>query len=125
MINRVWHGWTTLENSDAYQRLVMETVYPQMESLRGYRGAWFLRRELESGEVEFMAVSRWDSLDDIRAFAVDKEDVLRTTVPPEAEKLLARCDSHAIHYEQLLEPGAMSMIALATRVLVTMTGGGW
>ena len=107
MISRVWHGWTTQENAERYQELVTKAVLPDMESLGGYRGTWLLRRELDSGEVEFLVVTRWDSLDDIRAFAANV-DYLRTTITPEAEQLLAHCDSHAVQYEQILEPGQRS-----------------
>jgi hypothetical protein len=43
MIGRIWHGWTTQENADEYQRLLERDVLPGIESrARGYEGIYVL-----------------------------------------------------------------------------------
>ena len=46
MITRIWRGWTTPENADAYQRIVSQEVLPGIaaRNLDGYHGAYLLRR---------------------------------------------------------------------------------
>lgn len=34
MICRIWHGWTTLENTDAYEAVVRGQVIPGIEATR-------------------------------------------------------------------------------------------
>lgn len=40
MVARIWHGWTTLANADAYERLLREEVFPGVaaKGVAGYRG---------------------------------------------------------------------------------------
>ena len=101
MIARIWHGWTTRENADAYEALLRAEVLPGIHRIDGYRGAYLLRRELED-EAEFATVTLWESLDAVRAFA--GEDYERAVVPPAARELLARYDERSRHYETLVEP---------------------
>ena len=39
MISRVWHGWTTLENADAYEGLLKSEIFQDIQSrqIAGYR----------------------------------------------------------------------------------------
>lgn len=100
-VDRVWHGWTTPGNAALYEELVTETVLPSHEELPGYLGSQLLRRDVGE-EVEFLVITGWESYDAIRGFAGDDYD--RATIPPEAEKLLARFDPRAIHYERRCPP---------------------
>lgn len=70
MISRIWHGWTTLENADAYERLLRTEIFPAIASknVSGYRGIQLLRRPLGS-EVEFITIMQFDSLDAVKQFA--------------------------------------------------------
>lgn len=103
MIKRVWRGWTTRENAPVYERLLREQVFPGIaaKGVRGYRGIQLLRRELPSGEFEFMTIMTFDSLDAVRAFA--GEDYRTAYVPSAARQVLARFDETAAHYEILEE----------------------
>jgi hypothetical protein len=49
-----------------------------------------------------VTVTLWDSLDAVRAFAGDDYEL--AVVPPEARRLLSRCDERSRHYETILEP---------------------
>lgn len=103
MISRVWHGWTTSENADAYERLLLSEVLPGIaaKNIPGYRGAHVLRKALET-EVEFITVMWFDSLDNVRDF--QGEDYEVAYVPPAARGVLARFDARSKHYDVLLEP---------------------
>lgn len=97
MIVRIWRGRAPSGvRADAYHEHVTGTVFPQLKALAGHRGAWLLRREV-SGEVEFLAVTSWVSLDSIRSFA--GEDIDGAIVEPEARAVLSGFDDFARHYE--------------------------
>jgi hypothetical protein len=105
MISRIWRGWTTVENADAYEHLLRAEIFPGIAArhLAGYRGIDLLRRD--SGElVEFMTVMWFDSLDAVRAFAGATYQT--AVVPPQARALLERFDSHSAHYEVIERLGS-------------------
>lgn len=105
MICRIWHGWATPASADAYEALLREEVFAGIAArgISGYRGIQLLRRGLggvdvdAAGEVEFVTMMWFDSLDDVRAFAGD--DYTVAVVPPAARALLSRFDARASHYE--------------------------
>jgi heme-degrading monooxygenase HmoA len=103
VITRIWRGWTTPENADAYQRIVSQEVLPGIASrnLDGYHGAYLLRRDLD-GEVEFATIMLFDSLEHVRAFAGD--DYEAAYVPAQARAVLSRFDERSAHYDTLLQP---------------------
>jgi len=103
VIGRFWHGWTTLDNADTYERIVRTEVLPEIAArqIAGYRGAHLLRRPLED-EVEFVTIMWFDSLDAVRRFMGDDYEVAH--VPPQARAVLARFDLRSRHYETLLLP---------------------
>ena len=103
MIARIWRGWTTPENADAYQRIVSQEVLPGIaaRNLHGYHGAYLLRRRLDD-EVEFATILLFDTLEQVRAFAGD--DYEAAYVPPRARAVLARFDQRSAHYDTLLRP---------------------
>lgn len=98
MIRRMWRGWTTPENADAYEELLRTTVLPDIAARRiaGYRGIELWRRE-DGDEVAFVTVMRFDSLEAVKAFVGD--DYERAHVPEEARRLLRRFDERSRHYE--------------------------
>ena len=98
MISRIWHGWTTSENADAYEALLKEEIFVGIQDrhISGYRGIQLLRRSL-TDEVEFVTIMQFDSLEAVRAFA--GEDYEIAVVPPKARTLLARFDPRSQHYE--------------------------
>src|SRR5205823_2681338 len=54
------------------------------------------------GEVEFLALTLWDSLDSVKRFAGDDPEV--AVVEPEARAVLADFDDFARHYEVAVSP---------------------
>jgi antibiotic biosynthesis monooxygenase (ABM) superfamily enzyme len=99
MIARLWHGWTTSANADAYERLLREEIIPGIaaKDVSGYRGIQVLRRAASGEEVEFVTIMRFDSLDAVKRFAGD--DYERAYVIPRARAVLSRFDERAQHYE--------------------------
>jgi antibiotic biosynthesis monooxygenase (ABM) superfamily enzyme len=96
MITRVWRGWTTTGNADAYERFLLVELFPSMRSIPGFDGAAVLRRS-EGDEVGFVTLTRFESLDAIRAFAGD--DCETPVLEPRALELLSRYEERAVHYE--------------------------
>jgi heme-degrading monooxygenase HmoA len=106
MIKRIWRGWTNAGNADAYEALLKAEIFPGIaaKSVAGYRGIELLRRTLPDGDVEFVTIMTFDSLDAVRAFA--GEDYEMAYVPASARQVLARFDSRAAHYDVRKEFGS-------------------
>lgn len=98
MIARIWHGWTTPDNADAYQALLDEEIFTGIRNRRiaGFRDIQLLRRA-DEGEVEFVTVMYFDSLDAVREFAGN--DYEACVVPESARRVLKRFDQRSQHYE--------------------------
>ena len=98
MICRLWRGWATNQNADAYERIVREQVIPDIEARRipGFRSIDLVRRERD---VEFMTLMWFDSLDAVKAFMGD--DYEAAHVPAEAQAVLADFDKRSAHYQVL------------------------
>ena len=99
MISRLWHGWTSFENADAYEQLLRTTILPGIHRVAGYRGAYLLRRDVDDG-VEFVTITLWESMDAVREFAGADHQI--AIVPPAARALLARFDQTSQHYETIV-----------------------
>jgi hypothetical protein len=97
MIARLWHGWTTRHNADAYEALLRSKILPGIRRVPGYGGAHLLRRDAGVEEVEFVTITWFDSLDAVRAFA--GPNYTTAVIPPEARSLLSRYDPTSVHYE--------------------------
>lgn len=95
MITRLWRGWTARENADAYERFLLSELFPSMRDIPGFRSADVLRRD-DAGEVAFVTLTRFDSVDAIRAFAGD--DYETPVIEPTARALLSHCDVQAQHF---------------------------
>ena len=97
MICRIWRGWTSFENADAYEAIVRGEVIPEIEAMRvaGFRHIDLLRRTLDT-EVEFVTLMWFDDIDAITRFV--GTDYTRSHVPPQARAVLARFDDRVAHY---------------------------
>jgi heme-degrading monooxygenase HmoA len=98
MINRMWHGWTTPTNADAYEQLLRSEIFPGIAArgVAGYRGFQLLRREVDD-TVEFVTIMWFDSLAAVQEFAGEAYET--AVVPPSARQLLLRYDERSAHYE--------------------------
>jgi heme-degrading monooxygenase HmoA len=97
---RLWRGWTTPENADAYERIVRGEVIPGIEARRipGFLHIDLMKRDLD-GEIEFQTLMWFDSLDAIKAFMGADYDL--SHVPAAARAVLSRFDGRAAHFEVL------------------------
>ncbi len=100
MITRLWRGWSSRENADAYQQLLREEILPGIARrlTEGYRGARVFRRDIDGG-IEFLTILTFDSEDAIRSFV--GEDIEVANLPEKARALLTRFETRAQHYREV------------------------
>jgi heme-degrading monooxygenase HmoA len=97
VIARVWRGWTKPHDAEAYADFLSGKLFPAVAArVSGFRGADVLRRQ-DGPYVEFLVMTYFESLDDVRRFAGDEVEV--SVIEPEAERLLVRGDERVEHYE--------------------------
>jgi hypothetical protein len=98
MILRIWHGWTSPDNANAYESLLKKEIFVGIgeRRIQGYHGIELLRRN-DGQEVEFITIMRFDDIASVREFA--GEDYEACVVPPAARAVLSRFDARSQHYE--------------------------
>lgn len=98
MIARVWHGWTSRQDADSYQRLLEAEIIPGIKArgLAGVESPVVLRRDAGEDEVEFITVMTFADQAGVEAFGGGGG---ASVVPPAARALLRRFDEHSQHYE--------------------------
>ena len=98
MISRVWTGWTTPQNADAYEKLLRNEIFPGIvgKNIAGFHRIELFRRPA-GDEVEFVTVMWFSSLDAVKAFAGERFE--EAVVPPKARAVLKRFDDRSKHYE--------------------------
>lgn len=100
MIVRIWRGRTTPARADAYSHHFHHKVMPELRGINGFLGADLLKEE-KDGVVEYFVLTRWASLDAIKAFA--GENYANAVVEPEAVAALDDLDKTVRHYETVTE----------------------
>ena len=100
MVIREWRGRASLERATAYPKHFHDHVLPELRKLRGFVGAQLSRRHL-GNKLEFLVLTRWQSLDAVRAFA--GADVAKAVVEPGAVAALTDFDATAQHYDVIEE----------------------
>ena len=100
MIIRAWRGRVSQARSDAYPKHFREAVVPALSDVPGFLGAQLSRRAV-GDRVEFLVLTRWQSMEAIRAFAGLAVD--RAVVEPGAIAALDDFDDSVRHYEVLEE----------------------
>jgi heme-degrading monooxygenase HmoA len=96
MIARIWSGAVRTTDADTYAAYIRETGFAEYGRTPGNRGAYLLRRD-DEGVTEFTALSLWESVDAIRAFA--GEDIEAAVLYPEDERYLIGGESRIAHYD--------------------------
>ena len=96
MIARIWSGSVRTTDADEYATYIRETGFAEYGLTAGNRGAGLLRRD-DAGSTEFIALSLWDGVDAIHAFA--GEDIEAAVLYPEDERYLLGGESRTVHYE--------------------------
>jgi antibiotic biosynthesis monooxygenase (ABM) superfamily enzyme len=94
--SRIWHGWTSTLNADAYEHLLREEVFVEIKgsAIPGFIDIQMLRRP-DNGEVELVTIMRFENIEGIKRFA--GEDYEACVVPQAARRLLSRFDERSQH----------------------------
>jgi heme-degrading monooxygenase HmoA len=100
VIARLWHGWTSPDNADAYEDFLRTKMFPSIHRVPGFLGADLLRSD-GVNEIAFVTITRFESLSAVKEFAGD--DYERAVVEPEARELLSRFDERSEHYDVVIE----------------------
>src|SRR5512132_1304464 len=112
MISRIWHGWTTRENADKYESMLRADVLPGIHRIKGYLGAYLMRRDAANNEVEFVTITQFFDINAVKAFA--GPDYERAVIAPGAGQLLTHYDERSAHYYTLLTPADVRALAVRT-----------
>ncbi|MEM9104101.1 MAG: antibiotic biosynthesis monooxygenase [Pseudomonadota bacterium] len=99
MIVRIWQGWTSHENADAYEHLLTKEIIPGVlaKKIPGLLEIEVFRRETDD-ETEFMTKYSFDEIDSIKMMAGN--DPEKSFVPDSAQKVLKRFETSARHFEK-------------------------
>jgi heme-degrading monooxygenase HmoA len=100
VIVRAWQGCAAVTNPSGYVEHFRRNVLPELRRIDGLLGASLLR-ETRLQQVEFLVLTRWASMEAIRAFA--GRDVTKAVVEPEAVAALVSFDETVRHYEVVEE----------------------
>jgi heme-degrading monooxygenase HmoA len=96
MVVRTWRGRAAPANQHAYVEHFRQNVLPELCRIEGFLEASLLKED-QTGVIEFLVITRWQSMDAIRAFAGN--DVQRAVVEPAAVAALLDFDQTVRHYE--------------------------
>jgi heme-degrading monooxygenase HmoA len=96
MISRQWRGLARNDKAADYEKHLRGDTFPALKRIRGFLGASILKRPLGGG-VEFLVVTRWESLDAIVKFA--GADAEAAVVPPNVQSMMIEFDRRVRHYE--------------------------
>ena len=84
MIARIWHGWTTHQNAEAYENLLRSEIFHGIaeRGIAGYRGIELLRRQ-DQDLTEFVTIMWFDSFEAVRVLPIAAGLMLSSdSVPP-------------------------------------------
>ena len=96
MIARVWHGEVPADRADEYHEYLRSTGVADLRATPGNRGVYVMRR-FKDDRARFTMISLWDSIEAIRVFAGDDEEVARYY--PEDADFLFEMAPKVSHYD--------------------------
>jgi heme-degrading monooxygenase HmoA len=100
VIIREWRGRASLSRAEAYPEHFRDQVVPELRRVPGFVGAHLSQRRVDD-KVEFLVLTRWRSMDAIRAFV--GPDIGKAVVEPGAVAALVEFDADVGHYEVIEE----------------------
>lgn len=110
MIIREWRARASHGSAEAYPTHFRTNVLGELSRVPGFLGAYLGKRQVDD-KIEFLVLTRWRSMDAIRAFA--GSDIDRAVVEPGAVAALLDFDACVRHYEVVEDassPAALSQI---------------
>ena len=96
MISRQWRGLAHANQAQNYIKHLRTETFPAVRKIPGFVDASILSRPVAGG-VEFLVVTRWESLDAIAKFAGADPEV--AVVPAKAAAMMVEYDPRARHFE--------------------------
>lgn len=102
MILRSWRARATASGAASYARHFRDAVLPALRRVEGFVSAE-LWSEPRGDHVELLVLTRWASIEAIRAFAGDRHE--EAVVEPEAAALLIDYDTTVRHFDVVQEAG--------------------
>jgi uncharacterized protein len=96
LILRMWRARSTVDNSGKYVQHATRKVFPALRAIEGHRGAYLLRRVVDSG-IELVVLTLWESMEAVRKFAGEVPE--KAVVEPEARAVLTSFDESVVHFE--------------------------
>jgi heme-degrading monooxygenase HmoA len=96
VISRQWRGLAHANQAENYIRHLRAETFPAVRKLPGFVDASILSRPVAGG-IEFIVVTRWESLDAISKFA--GADPEAAVVPAKAAAMMIEYDQRAKHFE--------------------------
>ena len=96
MICRQWRGLARPDQASAYEEHLRTETFPALRNIEGFVDAAILRRIVPNG-IEFLIVTRWDSMAAIEKFA--GADVEAAVVPDNVQRMMLEYDQRVRHYE--------------------------
>ena len=102
MVARIWEGFTTFENAEAYATFLKTEFMPDVEkkNIIGYKKFQLLRND-EAEEVHFITIMWFENIEQIKQFA--GENFEKAVVHPTALALLKRYHHYAKHFDLIHE----------------------
>jgi heme-degrading monooxygenase HmoA len=96
MIVRSWGARCSPPNAERYAAYFRTEVLPHLNSLDGFHDAILMTRN-DGQCVDIRALTMWESLDKVQAFA--GADITVANVAPKARALLTTYDTTVTHFE--------------------------
>jgi heme-degrading monooxygenase HmoA len=96
MISRHWSAVVRPAHAADYIAHLQAETFPKLHTIPGFIDATINRRDAADG-VEFVVITRWQSMDAIRAFA--GADAEMAVVPPKAQAFMVSFDARVRHYD--------------------------
>ena len=101
MIARHWTGLVKTSHANRYLVHLHHETIPALRAISGFVDVSILRRDVELG-VEFLVITRWQSMGAIAKFA--GRDLERAVVPTPVQDMMVAYDKTVRHYEVLPTP---------------------
>ena len=96
MIERHWKGIVRKERANEYVAHLRNDTFKEIKKIKGFISASILKRDLSEG-VEFLVITKWETLEVIRQFAGDKIET--AVVPKLVQDIMLKYDKNVRHYE--------------------------
>ena len=98
VISRQWRGLARTDQAQNYVRHLHSETFPALQRIPGFVDASILSRQAPDG-IEFLVVTRWQSLEAIARFAGPDPEV--AVVPDSVARMMIEFDQRARHFEVL------------------------